>query len=207
MRKATLLTPASSHSAVIAGRCGDCHDPHFSGSAGLLRKPPGTLCASCHAALVQGPEGAGWPVPHKPVAEGKCRLCHRPHTSNSPDLLKSPLPQPCRPCHGKFFSALDDAGLRSRHEPVTAGACGSCHEVHGGREAVLLRAGAREVLCRKCHPSPQGAHHFYSAADLEAADPGARGRGCLSCHQAHASGQRRLLLSNSSSICRGCHKT
>ena len=146
-------------------------------------------------------------MPHKPVAEGKCRLCHRPHTSNSPDLLKSQPPQPCRPCHGKFFSALEDAGLRSRHEPVTAGACGSCHEVHGGGGAGLLREGAGEGLCRKCHPSPQGAHHFYSAAELEAAEPTARGRGCLACHQPHASGQKRLLLPLSARSCQGCHKT
>jgi predicted CXXCH cytochrome family protein len=206
MRKVTLLTPPSAHKAVLEGRCTTCHDPHFSGNAGLLRKPPKALCAECHAPLVDGPPGEGWPVTHKPVAEAKCRLCHRPHTSNTAALLKSPLPQPCRPCHGKFFAALDGAGVRSRHEPAVSGACGACHEVHGSRSAVLLREGVRETLCRKCHPSPQGAHHQYSAADLEAANAGSRGRGCLSCHQPHASEQRRLMLPRNAAICRGCHK-
>ncbi|HWR97243.1 MAG TPA: cytochrome c3 family protein [Candidatus Methanoperedens sp.] len=207
LRKAMLLTPPSAHTAFLEGRCGACHDPHFSQSAGLLRKPPAVLCVSCHAALVQGPEGAAWPVPHKPVAEGKCRLCHRPHTSNSADLLKSPLPQPCRPCHAKFFGALDEGAWRSRHQPVASGACGSCHAVHGGRAAALLREGAHVSLCRTCHPAPKGGHHLHAAAALAAADPGSRERGCLACHEPHASGQRRLLLPSSAPICRGCHKT
>ena len=205
MSKAMLMTPPSAHPAVLEGRCGDCHNPHFSGNAGLLRKPQGDLCASCHASLVRGAGGAAWPVPHKPVAEGKCRLCHRPHTAKVPDLLKSALPQPCRPCHGEFLAALENPGVRSRHEPASSGACGSCHEVHGGTVAALLREGGVEALCRKCHPSPKGAHHIYKAAEVEAAAPAARGRSCLACHRPHASDQRRLLVPREAAVCRGCH--
>jgi len=46
---------------------------------------------------------------------------------------------------------------------------------------------------------------MYTAADLEAADPAARGLGCLACHRPHESGQRRLLLPRGTAVCKGCH--
>ena len=208
MRKAMLIAPVSAHAAVREGRCGDCHDPHFSANPTLLRKPQSELCPSCHAALVRSPGGGPWAVGHKPVDERKCRLCHRSHTSTNAKLLKSPPPQSCRPCHGEFFAAVEGGGVASLHKPVREGACAACHELHGGALARLLKDGARGAVCRGCHPSPAGAHHQFTAAELKAAGGGSQGggSGCLHCHLPHASAQRRLLLAPNDGVCQGCHK-
>jgi predicted CXXCH cytochrome family protein len=207
MRKAMLLKPVSAHAAVVEGRCGDCHDAHASANESLLRRPAPELCPSCHAAVSLAPGGGPWPVEHKPVAQGKCRLCHRNHTSNNPRLLKSPSPQSCRPCHGGFFKQSE--GARTRHAPFRDGDCGACHTVHGGTAAGLLRAGARDKVCAGCHPSPQGSHHRFAAAELQTHEGGAQAgeRGCTHCHQPHASSERRLLLPPTDRVCKGCHKT
>jgi predicted CXXCH cytochrome family protein len=207
MRKAMLMAPVSAHSAVLEGRCGNCHDPHFSANDALLHRPQAELCPSCHAALVQPPGGGAWPVGHKPVLEGKCRLCHRSHTATNAKLLKAPSPQPCRPCHVEFFAAIEDPGLRSSHEPVKTGACGACHQLHGSDAQDLLKEGARGPVCRGCHPKPQSAHHIFSVAELQAKPGGsqAEANGCTHCHLPHASAGRRLLRARGDPVCRGCH--
>ena len=209
MRKAMLITPVSAHAAVREGRCGSCHDPHFSANPTLLRRPQNELCPSCHAPLLQAPGGGPWAVGHKPVDEGKCRLCHRSHTSTSPSLLKAPSPQPCRPCHGEFFAVTEAVDMVSQHKPVRDGACGACHDLHGGASARLLKEGARGTVCRGCHPRLDGSHHRFSVDELKAKGDGARveSSGCTYCHQPHASTQRRLLLPLGGAVCSGCHKT
>lgn len=207
MRKATLLTPVSAHSAVLEGRCSNCHDPHFSANTALLRKPQSGLCLSCHAALLQSPEGGSWRVGHKPVLEGKCRLCHRSHTSTNAKLMKASPPRQCRPCHGEFFSSIEGPGLRSVHEPVKKGACGSCHQLHGSEADGLLREGGRGAVCSGCHRKPESAHHLFSIGDLQQRSGGSQAetRGCTHCHLPHASAERRLLRAKSDPVCRGCH--
>jgi predicted CXXCH cytochrome family protein len=208
MRKTMLITPVSAHAAVREGRCGSCHDPHFSATPALLRKPQNELCPSCHEALVRSPGGAPWAVGHKPVEENKCRLCHRSHTSANRKLLKAPEPQSCRPCHGEFFAATEGAGVASVHKPVRNGACAACHELHGGALAKLLKEGVRGAVCGGCHPNPAGAHHQFSAAQLKASGNESRAEvsGCLLCHLPHASAHRRLLLAPGSAVCQSCHK-
>jgi predicted CXXCH cytochrome family protein len=208
MRKATLIAPVSAHTAVTEGRCADCHEPHFSENEVLLRRPVASLCAGCHAAVTSGPEGRPWRFPHKPVAEGKCRVCHREHTSANPRLLKTPMPQPCRPCHAAFFTALETGRIRSLHPPVKEAKCDTCHRTHGGDEEHLLAA-AGEKLCRGCHKEVKTAHHRIPAADLEAKEggKGAGAKGCVHCHLPHVSSEEHLLPPLGSPVCQGCHKT
>jgi predicted CXXCH cytochrome family protein len=206
LRKTLVLTPVSAHPAFLAGRCSECHDPHVSANETLLRKPPVALCPSCHAGLVRAPDGEAWGFPHKPVAEGKCRLCHRSHTAANADLLKAPSPKACRPCHVEFFTKFE--GARSRHAPVAAGSCGSCHQLHGSAVAALLREGVRGAICRGCHPKLLNAHHQLTQAELESKEGGeaAAERGCTYCHQPHDSSEPRLLHSQENRACRGCHR-
>lgn len=208
MRKATILTPTSSHRDVVEGRCGSCHDPHFAGAEALLRAPAPELCPSCHGGLVAGPGGEPWPVPHQPVAEGKCRLCHRAHTSGTPALLRSRMPRPCRPCHGELARAIEESDPQSVHAPVRDGRCEACHRVHGAGEPALLAAAPGEGLCGSCHRPGSDTHHGIAAAELEArpGGSGAAARACLHCHRPHLSDGRRLLLPLRSAVCAGCHK-
>ncbi len=206
-KKATIMKPKSSHEAVLTGECHRCHDPHLSANRSLLRNSPGELCAGCHRDLLEGPGGEAWAVPHPPVDEGKCRLCHRPHTSRKPSLLKSAMPKVCRPCHQDFFKKLQKAPEGMRHRPVREGRCAACHDIHGGPEAVLLKS-AGAGLCTSCHASPKGAHHLFPREEIEERTgvhiPGENF--CILCHLPHASSGGRLLKKNSDQVCRGCHK-
>lgn len=205
MRKATLLTPVSAHTAVTGGRCGACHDPHFSSNGALLREPPGELCRTCHAAVVRAPGGEAWPQPHRPVEEGKCRLCHKPHTSSNAALLKAPSPQGCRPCHVPFFAETEASDNRSVHAPVRDGDCDACHQVHGG-SARLLAPGSRRELCAGCHKVLKDAHHALSAEQIAASGgEAATASGCLFCHRPHSSRRQRLLQAQSGP-CKACHE-
>jgi predicted CXXCH cytochrome family protein len=206
MRKALLIAPVSAHDAVTEGRCGECHDPHFSDNPSFLRRPLADVCPSCHAAIVRAPDGAAWPQPHKPVEEGKCRLCHKSHTSSNPALLKAPSPQACRPCHVTFFKENEAEENRSRHAPVRDGACAVCHQVHGGT-ARLLVEGVRRERCVGCHKDLKDAHHQFTSAQLTAAGgEAAVARGCLFCHRPHSSPRPKLLLA-ADGPCKACHKT
>lgn len=207
-KKATILKPKSSHEAVLTGKCHRCHEPHFSANRSLLKKPPTELCAGCHRDLLRGPDGEAWAVSHPPVEEGKCRLCHRPHTSRKPSLLKSAMPKGCRPCHQDFFKRLREEPEENHHGPVREGTCGACHDVHGSPEALLLKPAEGTGLCTACHASPEGGHHFFSREEIEEKvegySPGANL--CVLCHLPHVSSGRGLLKESSDPVCRGCHQ-
>jgi predicted CXXCH cytochrome family protein len=80
--------------------------------------------------------------------------------------------------------------------------------LHGGALAKLLKDSVRAAVCRGCHPSPSGAHHQFSTAQLKAAGDESKVEisGCLYCHLPHASAERRLLLAPNHAVCQGCHK-
>jgi predicted CXXCH cytochrome family protein len=206
LKKVTVLRPKSSHEAVLKGECSDCHDPHASSVQSFLRLPPPELCPSCHETLLQPAEGAEWESSHPPVEEDKCKLCHKPHTSRKPNLLRYGLPQACRPCHQEFFSHLEQHGRDKTHEPVKKGECRACHSVHGSMaRSLLVPAGLREV-CSSCHPAPRGGHHLFTAEEImEKTGAGAEDV-CLACHSPHSSRNARLLKGKNSKVCQGCHQ-
>jgi predicted CXXCH cytochrome family protein len=208
LKKVTIMKPKSSHEAVLKGECHRCHEPHASPNKAFLRSPVVDLCSSCHDEIRNGPGGAGWASPHPPVDEGKCRLCHRAHTSRKPSLLRAEMPKGCRPCHQEFFGRLEAARKEKIHKPVREGSCASCHGVHGSDGRALLATGEEASLCSFCHQSPGGGHHLYSQAQLEekvGTLPEAAGL-CRLCHLPHVSMERRLLRSSSEEICQACHE-
>jgi predicted CXXCH cytochrome family protein len=160
LKKVTIMKPRSSHDFVLKGECHRCHEPHSSDQASFLLKPRGELCTGCHGELLTAPDGSAWTSSHPPVEEAKCKLCHKPHTSRKPSLLRDGLPQACRPCHQKFFSMLGEAGEAKTHKPVREGECASCHDVHGSEVRALLSEGDVGKLCKSCHESPPGGHHL-----------------------------------------------
>lgn len=129
-----------SHMPLLEGKisCVDCHAPHGSATAPLLRADDvNTLCTSCHAEK-RGP----FLWEHAPVRES-CLNCHAPHGSNHEDLLLTALPLLCQECHSPIDSPNfgHPAGLLSRQNLPRAGApddrlmnrgCLNCHsQIHG----------------------------------------------------------------------------
>ncbi len=119
--------------------CSDCHNVHGEGGTGLLVKAISReKCTSCHAEK-RGP--LLWE--HAPVAED-CTLCHDPHGSNHPALLKKRVPQLCQQCHspsGHPSTRLDGSKIPSAYLQVKS--CLNCHSaVHGSNHpsgSTLLR--------------------------------------------------------------------
>jgi DmsE family decaheme c-type cytochrome len=114
-------------------RCSDCHNPHGSGVAGklLVKSTLNQTCYTCHAEK-RGP----FLWEHAPVSED-CTLCHTPHGSVYPALLKKPAPLLCQQCHspaGHPSVAYTSQGLPGGTPSgfLLAGSCTNCHsQVHG----------------------------------------------------------------------------
>ena len=122
----------SSHHPVREGKmaCSACHDPH--GDDGTDRLVTANLretCTGCHAEW-RGP----YLWEHAPAAED-CTLCHRPHGSNQPSLLKKRPPQLCQQCHsqaGHPSLQADGSTVSARSAFVVIKGCLNCHfQVHG----------------------------------------------------------------------------
>lgn len=123
--------------------CSDCHQAHGSSSTAMLTQPTiNQTCYTCHADK-RGP--LLWE--HAPVTED-CDICHTPHGSVQPALLKKRGPLLCQQCHSQFGHPSvprSVSGLPSG-SPSTfllAGNCTNCHsQIHGSNHpsgATLMR--------------------------------------------------------------------
>lgn len=94
--------------------CLDCHAPHSSANARLLREKLPDLCVTCHdkAALavhviagMQADRGHPLEGPADPSRKGEafdCASCHEPHGSSGPSLLRFKAASTfdlCQHCH------------------------------------------------------------------------------------------------------------
>jgi predicted CXXCH cytochrome family protein len=120
-----------------------------------------------------------------------------------------------RECHARLPGQTARDGAGSVHQPAAAGECVACHDLAlapgtrfvrgapaGGGEGPAGGRGWDQALCLGCHGeepfaggSPPGATAFADGSrNLHALHVQAgRGRRCLTCHEAHASRQARLL--------------
>jgi len=112
--------------------CTECHNTHGSAAKRLMVRPTvNQTCYTCHAEK-RGP--FAWE--HAPVPED-CTLCHKPHGSVNPALLKKRPPYLCQQCHSSNLHA--SAAFTTNGLPggtpsgfMLAGSCLNCHsQVHG----------------------------------------------------------------------------
>lgn len=88
-------------------------------------------CESCHEKL-----SAPYAIKHNlwrhaPISKGNCTVCHVPHQSKYPKLLKDTSDQLCVMCHseGNITRSKSHKNLKS---------CMTCHNPHLGRDKNLL---------------------------------------------------------------------
>ena len=113
--------------------CDDCHNPHGSLNATLLKTATvNETCTQCHAEK-RGP----FLFEHAPVRDS-CLNCHTPHGSNQHALLAAPGPFLCQQCHSHVRHPNDlqlPGGLASGQfadERLIARGCLTCHaQIHG----------------------------------------------------------------------------
>lgn len=113
--------------------CDDCHNPHGSLAAPLLKTDTvNETCYQCHAEK-RGP----FLFEHAPVREN-CLNCHTPHGSNQATLLVAPIPFLCQQCHTNTLHPNDlqtpqalGTGINP-DERVMGRGCLTCHaNIHG----------------------------------------------------------------------------
>jgi len=113
--------------------CADCHNPHGSVTAALLKTDTvNETCYQCHA------EKRGPFLFEHPPARDNCLNCHNPHGSNQSTLLVAPVPFLCQQCHTHVRHPNDlqtPQSLGGRLHPderIMGRGCLTCHaQVHG----------------------------------------------------------------------------
>lgn len=200
--------------APVKEDCGQCHDPHSSDFKMQLIAPQNVLCKDCHAK--KSPELfkeiAGAKFKHKPVDEGNCAGCHRPHSSNYKPLLADTMEKLCFQCHVELGDEVADS--KYRHGPVKTGDCTACHsKIHGSTYVKLLGrefpmnfydayTPSKYDLCFGCHNKDIAKRK--TTTELTNFRDGElnlhflhvnrkKGRTCTSCHGAHASSQAKHI--------------
>jgi len=215
--------PVSTHPVAVEGNCVKCHDPHASNNKANLLQTGNVLCAGCHKTMVD--TLAKIKFKHSPV-EGGCLNCHDPHASGkSAHLLKTATPGLCLDCHKQ-----DSPGFQRQHVnyPVAKANCVSCHNPHGSNTAGILfdtvHAPVASKRCDQCHDGATSATPFKTKRSGFELCRGCHSpmmnetfgknrvhwplvddTGCLNCHEAHASNQKKLLKAEEASLCATCH--
>lgn len=177
----SLTRGTSVHDPIAAGNCLGCHrqepgEEHPKNKKAYgLQEHDAKLCAMCHESKATKSHV------HKPVAQGKCLLCHDPHSSDVPGQLRAAGKALCLKCHPDHFE------WPVPHKPVADGDCLACHDPHQSDYSQLLRKSAA-ALCFKCHDD--------SLARGRSVHQPVDGGDCNSCHQPHGSTLRKLLKKN-----------
>jgi len=154
----------------------------------------GKLCLECHPAFQDKLKKS---FVHTPLKKGDCTGCHNPHTSSHGKLLEGDTKKICFTCHAGVIPATSV----STHKVVKDGDCMKCHDPHSAsNKNNLLKAG--NALCLDCHKAmgEELAKIKHKHNPVE--------KGCLTCHETHASQKGEFLLKNKvNALCIGCHKT
>ena len=169
------------------------------GAANQFNLKPGAqgkICLKCHTTFEKTLKSR---AVHSPIKTGNCSDCHNPHTSSHKMLLSSDISELCNSCHKEVLPAK----ARSSHKIVTRGECLKCHESHASDNKFILKKPGNQI-CYECHQD----------VDKEAKGmrfkhkPMMTGKGCISCHDPHASVRADNLLKKTvPTLCKGCHKT
>ncbi len=110
----------------------DCAKCHIVEKSNQLVDDVDPVCLSCHEQVLEAVPGQEI---HAPVRQGQCVLCHTPHRSSRPHLIRPSGEQICYNCH-------EPGEIRtSSHPPVQRADCLFCHAGHRSEREHLLKPG------------------------------------------------------------------
>ncbi len=141
------------HWPVVDGTgCLNCHTPHASAEAKLMKAPMKQVCNSCHSDTVARQERSL--TKHQPVEDGECSTCHAPHSSNNPFILnEASTINICGQCHDWQIHSTHPIGaeVQDPRNPNLTLDCAELppHARHGIPALYLQRDDQRSV--RQCH--------------------------------------------------------
>lgn len=177
------------HGPVNDGACDGCH-VEKEGTKKHAFKLISTgldLCIDCHD------EFEGESI-HAPVAGGECTVCHDPHASAHPKLLRAAkVATLCNECHEEVTEDREYL-----HGPVAAGSCTNCHDPHASDHAALLRSTGRD-LCFTCHDPMKQQLTPDTKVHAPVRD------GCTDCHDPHGADNKMMTREEGPDLCLQCH--
>ena len=178
--------------------CLRCHRTHpLSGADGAPRER-GTyliasqreLCVICHGSVGKAYDDAHQ---HPPFKLGECTVCHDPHGTDYPKMLKQPPNTLCTTCH--FVADMDSA--KQKHPPWAARDCIGCHSPHASDYPGMTKEKQPDV-CLECHKNVAG--ELSQAVTHNPA-----GEACTKCHLPHVSEYAPMLKAPPPRLCYTCH--
>ncbi len=116
------------HKPLVDGPCTQCHKSESTPLVSKASVSP-VICRECHAKVDES-----YAFVHGPVASDQCVVCHSPHRSTEPHLLKVGGRNLCLQCHLSF----DLSAKVAEHQDDRAD-CMTCHGAHGGMTPGLLK--------------------------------------------------------------------
>ena len=156
----------------------------------------GRVCVKCHEDFQKILKSR---FVHPLLKKGECTGCHVPHTSTHKNLLTIDRTKLCYGCHQKVLPEK----AQSAHQVVVEANCQKCHNSHGSNNKFILTK-AGNGLCFDCHEEMGNnlKKVEFKHKSLE------KGKGCLNCHDPHASAKSNFLLkAEAPSLCKRCHET
>lgn len=200
-------TPAllqnSVHAPVANGMCAQCHEPPGSPTPFATKQTGFELCKACHSEMVNTTMAKR--RLHWPVADQKgCINCHNPHAAKQPKLVKAETSQLCGACHADALQRAQSTAVK--HAPVSGGSCTACHSPHGSDGVHLVDKPSIVELCTSCHDYQSHSAHPIGDKAIDPRNKNLR-VDCLSCHKAHGTEFKWMLLSATNvELCTQCHK-
>lgn len=185
------------------GGCESCHGPgtaHAEDTDPELIAHPSRMttseisevCLSCHS----GAEMGFWHGSEHQTADLACTSCHEIHQAWTSDhaLANRNINDGCLSCHQDMRKHMVQ---RSRH-PLREGlmSCTDCHSPHGSAIEASLDGMFANDVCYSCHNELRGPFLWEHAPVRE---------DCLTCHDAHGSNQRSMLVKSAPRLCQSCH--
>lgn len=118
-------------------KCTDCHDPHGTFQASLLKTSAtqDAICTKCHVDTL-GP----FVYEHPPIKTEGCTSCHFPHGGPNPRLLiRNNVNSLCLQCHTPSMN-FTAPGTPSFHNQANQyQACTTCHvQIHGSNASSVF---------------------------------------------------------------------
>lgn len=188
--------------------CAGCHNnvaEHYKAQSDGVKGPVPTMkgrtandvnetCLSCHEKNNQ----VNYDASKHARRNVSCTSCHSVHSAKSVtgSLKTKSDAETCFSCH----KAERAKAQRTSHHPVREGkmGCSSCHNPHDGGKPKMLKAESVSDLCYQCHTEKRGPFLFEHAPVRE---------DCVSCHDAHGSNHKRMLVQKAPTLCWNCHLT
>lgn len=175
--------------------CVDCHDLQDTTTIDLVGLKQDTSCIACHTNIIDKN-----PWQHSASANQQCLSCHLQFVKPwRIGFRAGKIDTTCLTCHtGKKIWLVS----KHRHGAMIGG-CTLCHNPHGSKHRYQLWAENSLQICVSCHADKKNI--FDQENPLPYIHGIIFGKGCVACHNPHASDEEFMLLKPINELCRSCH--